>query len=162
MPAGGVCVSLLARAVGEEVGWRTPFPGGRGPAPAGGAADRLLAPRNPTAGSARPEGGLSTALFAGGRAGATLLLWAASLLTLLVMYLLLNWLPTLVVAKGYGPADGATASLAFNLVGIAGSLLLGLAADRGGVRLTMLAAYLALGAALWALGRPRSSGASWR
>jgi AAHS family 3-hydroxyphenylpropionic acid transporter len=152
MPAGGVCVSLLARAVGEEIGWRTLFL-------VGGALPLLVAPlialwlpeTRPT-GSAKSEGRLAEALFAGGRGGSTLLLWAASLLTLLVMYLLLNWLPTLVVAKGYGPADGATASLAFNAIGIVGSLVLGLTADRAGVRLTMLFAYLALGAALWSLG----------
>ena len=40
----------------------------------------------------------------------------------------------------------------FNSVGIVGSLVLGLTADRAGVRLTMLGAYLALGLALWSLG----------
>jgi AAHS family 3-hydroxyphenylpropionic acid transporter len=108
---------------------------------------------------AKSEAPLSEALFASGRGASTLLLWAASLLTLLVMYLLLNWLPTLVVAKGYGPADGATASLAFNAVGIVGSLVLGLTADRAGVRRTMLGAYLALGVALWSLGAAGQLGA---
>jgi AAHS family 3-hydroxyphenylpropionic acid transporter len=152
MPAGGVCVSLLARAAGEEIGWRTLFL-------AGGALPLLVTPlialwlpeTRPT-GSARSEGRLAETLFAEGRAGPTLLLWAASLLTLVVMYLLLNWLPTLVVAKGYGAADGASASLAFNAVGIVGSLALGLMADRVGVRVTVFGAYLALGAGLWGLG----------
>ena len=152
MPAGGVTVSLLARVVGEEIGWRTLFL-------VGGALPLLVAPliarwlpETRPAESAKSEGRLAEALFGGGRAGSTLLLWAASFLTLLVMYLMLNWLPLLVVAKGYGPADGASASLAFNAVGIVGSLVLGLTADRAGVRLTMLGAYLGLGAALWSLG----------
>jgi AAHS family 3-hydroxyphenylpropionic acid transporter len=152
MPAGGVCVSLLARAAGEEIGWRTLFL-------AGGALPLLVTPlialwlpETRPAGSGRSEGRLAETLFAEGRAGPTLLLWAASLLTLVVMYLLLNWLPTLVVAKGYGAADGASASLAFNAVGIVGSLALGLMADRVGVRVTVFGAYLALGAGLWGLG----------
>jgi AAHS family 3-hydroxyphenylpropionic acid transporter len=152
MPAGGVVVALLARAVGEDIGWRTLFL-------IGGILPLLLAPlialllpETRPARSAEPHAGLANALFAGGRAAPTLLLWGASLLTLVVMYLLLNWLPLLVVAKGHGAADGASASLAFNLLGVAGSLLLGVAADRAGLRWTMVAAYLALGAALWGLG----------
>jgi AAHS family 3-hydroxyphenylpropionic acid transporter len=72
---------------------------------------------------------------------------------------LLNWLPTLVVAKGFAPSDGASASLAFNLVGVVGSLVLGVAADRAGVRWTTLFAYLALGGALWGLGSAGGLGA---
>ncbi len=158
MPAGGVGVSLLARAVGEDVGWRTLFL-------IGGVLPLLLAPliawllpETRPAKSAEPHAGLASALFAGGRAAPTLLLWGASLLTLVVMYLLLNWLPLLVVGKGYGPADGASASLAFNFLGVVGSLLLGLAADRAGLRWTMIAAYLVLGAALWGLSRAAGLG----
>ncbi len=159
MPSGGVCVALLARMVGETLDWRTLFL-------IGGALPLLVAPlialRLPEtrpAQSVKAPGGLAHALFAEGRAAPTILLWASSLLTLVVMYLLLNWLPSLVVAKGYHPADGASASLVFNAVGVAGALLLGLAADRAGVRLTMLAAYLALGAALWGLGSSGGLGA---
>ncbi|MDB5425895.1 MAG: hypothetical protein JWQ29_3311 [Phenylobacterium sp.] len=152
MPAGGAGVALLARLAGEAMDWRTLFL-------VGGALPLLVAPlvalwlpeTRPAA--ARKVGpGLLSALFGQARAGPTLLLWAANLLTLVVMYLLLNWLPTLVVAKGHAAADGATAALAFNVIGVAGALLLGLAVDRAGVRWTMLAAYLALGAALWGLG----------
>jgi len=153
MPAGGVCVSLLARAVGDDIGWRTLFL-------IGGVLPLLLAPliawllpETRPAKTAEPHAGLANALFAGGRAAPTLLLWGASLLTLVVMYLLLNWLPLLVVGKGYGPADGASASLAFNFVGVIGSLLLGLSADRAGLRWTMVTSYLVLAVALWGLGR---------
>ena len=55
------------------------------------------------------------------------------MLTLAVTYLMLNWLPTLVIAKGLGPAVGSEASLVFNLTSIVGALLLGFAAvDRIG------------------------------
>jgi AAHS family 3-hydroxyphenylpropionic acid transporter len=152
MPAGGAAVALLARLAGDAIDWRMLFL-------VGGALPLLIAPlialllpETRPAGGPKSEHGLLIALFGGGRAGPTLLLWAANLLTLVVMYLLLNWLPTLVVAKGHTAGDGAAASLAFNLVGIAGALLLGVSADRTGVRWTMLASYLGLGAALWGLG----------
>jgi AAHS family 3-hydroxyphenylpropionic acid transporter len=95
--------------------------------------------------------GLGT-LFQEGRARSTLLLWTASFFSLLVLYLLLNWLPSLVVAKGHSPSDGAAAALAFNAVGVAGALLLGFAVDRFGVRWSMLGAYALLASALAALG----------
>jgi AAHS family 3-hydroxyphenylpropionic acid transporter len=97
------------------------------------------------------NGELARALFADRRLGPTLLLWIANVLTALALHLLLNWLPILVAAKGHSPADGATASLVFNVMGVVGALALGVAADRAGVRRTVLVAYLALGAALWAM-----------
>jgi AAHS family 3-hydroxyphenylpropionic acid transporter len=152
MPTGGASVALLARLTGETADWRMLFL-------IGGALPLLVAPliawllpETRPVDAPRSEHGLLGALFGEGRTGATLLLWSASLLTLLVMYLLLNWLPTLVVAKGHTAGDGAFASFSFNLVGIAGALLVGLATDRAGVRWTMLAAYVALAAALWGLG----------
>ena len=153
MPTGGAAVSLLARLAGEAVDWRMLFL-------VGGALPLLIAPliawllpETRPIGAEKSDRGLLNALFAEGRTGPTLLLWSASLLTLVIMYLLLNWLPSLVVAKGHTAGDGAAASLSFNLVGIAGALLVGLSTDRAGVRWSMLGAYAALGAALWGLGR---------
>ena len=55
-------------------------------------------------------------------------------------------------AKGHSGADGAAAALVFNVMGVVGALVLGVAADRAGARATTLIAYLALGAAMWAMG----------
>ena len=57
---------------------------------------------------------IHTALFGKGQAAPTVLLWLASLLTILFLYLMLNWLPSLVVAKGFSPGDGASAALALD------------------------------------------------
>ena len=152
MPAGGAAVSLLARLAGDHADWRALFL-------VGGALPLLIAPlvlwvlpetRPETA--PHLDHSLAKALFGEGRLGPTLLLWAASLLTLVVLHLLLNWLPILVAAKGHSAADGAAASLAFNLMGVVGALALGVAADRAGVRRTMMVGYLALGAAMWSIG----------
>jgi AAHS family 3-hydroxyphenylpropionic acid transporter len=152
MPAGGAAVSLVARLAGDHADWRVLFL-------VGGALPLLIAPLVlRVLPETRPEPtphldhSLAKALFGEGRLGPTLLLWAASLLTLVVRHLLLNWLPILVAAKGHSAADGAAASLAFNLMGVVGALALGVAADRAGVRRTMLAGYLGLGAAMWSIG----------
>ena len=152
MPAGGAAVSLLARLAGDHADWRVLFL-------VGGGLPLLIAPLVlRVLPETRPEPAphldhsLAKALFAEGRLAPTLLLWAASLLTLVVLHLLLNWLPILVAAKGHSAADGAAASLAFNLMGVVGALALGVAADRAGVRRTVLVGYLALGMAMWSIG----------
>jgi AAHS family 3-hydroxyphenylpropionic acid transporter len=91
---------------------------------------------------------VARALFAERRAIPTALVWAAFMLTLVVLYLALNWLPTLVIGKGLTPADGFAASMAFNVAGAVGSLLMGAAIDRLGWRWLLAAAYVALAAAM--------------
>jgi len=159
MPAGGAVVSLVARMMGDGLDWRAVFI-------AGGVIPLLLVPvivflLPETRPPAQPgaDRRVLRGLFAEGRAVPTLLLWTTNILTLLVLYLMLNWLPSLVVAKGHSPADGAVASLLFNLVGVAGALLLGLVVDRAGFRWSLLVAYAALAAAMFALGRSADVGA---
>ena len=158
MPAGGAAVSLLARMAGEPGDWRMLFL-------IGGGLPILIAPLVAWAlPETRPEPephldrSLARGLFGEGRLAPTLLLWTASLLTGLMLHLLLNWLPILVAAKGHSGADGASAALAFNLMGVVGALALGVAADRAGVRWTSLIAYLALGAAMWSMGAAAGTG----
>ena len=92
-------------------------------------------------------------LFGGGRAPATLLLWVVFLPTLLILYLILNWLPTLVAAKGGGRAAAPLASLSFNLASVAGALLIGWLVDRFSLRWPLTVAYAGLAIALVALSR---------
>ena len=82
----------------------------------------------------------------------TLLLWLTFLPTLLILYLMLNWLPTLVVAKGLDRAVAPQASLAFNWASVAGALLIGWLVDRFGPRWPLTLAYAGLIASLVALG----------
>ena len=148
MPLGGAAVSLLAGSMGGALDWRALFM-------VGGVLPLLISPLiawvlRETRPAAKDAGrvALADALFGEGRWAMTLLLWAANFLALVVMYLLLNWLPTLVAAMGHTAADGAHASLAFNLSAVAGALLLGVSADRLGARNPLTVAFLALGAAL--------------
>ena len=70
-------------------------------------------------------GGSFLALFADGRARRTALLWASFLLELLLLYLLLNWLPTLLVGDGFSRAQAAGAQIGFNLGGVFSAVLIG-------------------------------------
>jgi AAHS family 3-hydroxyphenylpropionic acid transporter len=160
MPAGGAVVSLLARLAGAGLDWRAIFlAGGLAPLVVLPAVYFLLPETRPAPDPAADRRLVAALFGTGRRAAATLLLWIAFLLTLVVLYLLLNWLPTLVIAKGLSPADGAAASLSFNLVSIPGAMLLGVVADRFGFRAPLLATYLALAATMEGLAYAHGAGA---
>ncbi|MBR1177178.1 MFS transporter [Bradyrhizobium sp. KB893862 SZCCT0404] len=104
------------------------------------AAASLLLRLNPAAGVSKtssfvvadpPATGFPvTHLFLEGRAAMTALLWAAFFMNLLVMYFLVNWLPSLLKASGL-PINIAILSTAIlNLGGVLGALTLGRMADR--------------------------------
>ena len=153
MPAGGASSALFAAFAFDHFDWRSIFL-------VGGLLPLLLLPAliflmpetrgaKPAA-AVPPEGGVAT-LFGGGRALVTLLLWLTFGLTLLVLYLLLNWLPSLVTARGLPASAGAQAAMAFNLASVAGALALGRIVDRIGARAPVAMAYLGLLAAMLGL-----------
>lgn len=151
LPAGGSLVALMAQSLGEGLGWRTIFL-------IGGALPILLAPIIAlTLPETRPvhdpaaDRRILHGLFAERRAVTTLLIWLLFGLDLLITYLLLNWLPTLVVAKGFPPTAGAAASLWFNGLSIVGALVLGWAADRFGYRGPAILMFVLLAGALFGL-----------
>ncbi len=88
------------------------------------------------------------ALFEQGRAAPTALLWLTFFPTLLILYLLLNWLPTLAAAQGLDGAAAPRASMAFNWGSIPGALIFGFLVDKLGPRWPLAAAYVALIASL--------------
>jgi AAHS family 3-hydroxyphenylpropionic acid transporter len=157
-PLGGGSAALLTQVLPPDFDWRTLFI-------IGGVLPVLLVPAlkwllpetlnragpdaHPSRGAARVP--VMLALFGQGRAGPTLLLWLTFFPTLLILYLLLNWLPTLAVAKGLDRSVAPQASLAFNFGSIAGALLLGWLVDRLGPRWPLTLSFVALIAALLAL-----------
>ncbi|WP_161813929.1 3-(3-hydroxy-phenyl)propionate transporter MhpT [Steroidobacter agaridevorans] len=152
MPLGGGTSALLTQLLPPDFDWRLLFE-------IGGVLPLLLAPTiyflmtetltKSAAGAPRTD--IVSALFADGRTPATLLLWLAFLPTLLILYLILNWLPTLVVANGLDRAVAPQASLAFNFASVAGALFFGHLVDRMDTRWPMTFAYLGLIVALVAL-----------
>ena len=83
------------------------------------------------------------ALFHEGRARKTSLVWVAFFTNLLVMYFLVNWLPSLIRSAGF-PLDVAILSTALlNLGGVVGGIVLGQLIDRRNPYLILGSAYAA-------------------
>ena len=129
LPLGGAIAGLLA--LGERLGWgwRTIFiVGGLPPILLAVALGRdgLRGGAAPAATRGGSRGEPVAAILWRGRQGATTaLLWTGFFCTNLVLFLLLNWLPSLIVAMGFTGAQASGASIGFNLAGGAGALLLG-------------------------------------
>jgi AAHS family 3-hydroxyphenylpropionic acid transporter len=88
-----------------------------------------------------PRQGFLFALFGDQRSARTLLLWIAFFLSLLSMYLLLNWLPTLLVSRGMSKADASFVQLSFNLLGALGSISTGLLMDLTSLSKVVIGAF---------------------
>lgn len=138
-PFGGAVVSLISLAIGPDH-WQWIFI-------IGGIAPLMLAPvmvkmlpESPAflqmratlrSGSAVPGSvamvrpGNFRALFTEGRAICTVLLWTSFFFGLLTLYLLLNWLPTLLQSAGFSKAQAAGAQIGFNLGGALAAVLAG-------------------------------------
>ncbi len=156
-PLGGAAASLVAAAVGPTH-WRWVFVAG-GLLPLAVAAvwhvARIDSPATHTAASvassARPS--MVDVAFADGRAAPSLLLWAASFASLLLLYLLLNWLPLLLVGLGLPPARAALAQVTFNLLGALGAIVVGTRLDGRTRTWAVASAFGALVASLFVLAR---------
>ena len=133
MPLGGAVISLISLLVPAS-GWRTLFV-------VGGVLPLVLAPlmwwrlpestgfRLSQRESGMPRRGSFAAVFADGRATRTILLWISFFLELLLLYALLNWLPTLLLAHGATRGQAAVAQIGFNLGGVFAALAVGVALE---------------------------------
>lgn len=154
MPAGGGSGGLLVQCLGADFDWRLLFA-------IGGVLPLLLFPAIakilPETGGRRQTQSrsplaLMQALFGGERLGLTLLLWMVFLPTLTILYLILNWLPTLMAAKGFSGTVPALATMLFNYGSVIGAWVFGRWVDRFGVRGPLGFSYAALILCLLALG----------
>lgn len=152
MPLGGGSSALLTQLLPPDFDWRVLFiVGGIFPLLLAPALHFFMAETLQRQEAKAPRTNVWKALFGEGRGAATALLWLAFLPTLLILYLILNWLPTLVVAKGMDRAVAPQASLMFNFGSVAGALLFGWLVDRLDARWPLTIAYAGLIGALYAL-----------
>ncbi len=134
IPFGGVIASLIGVLLAGDAEWRHIFY-------VGGAGPLLLVPvlavllpesraYLDVAGTRAARASVAHTLFGGGRASATLALWVSYFCTLIVLYFLLNWLPSLMAARGLDRAHVGLVQVAFNVGGGLGALGIGAALDR--------------------------------
>ena len=82
-------------------------------------------------------------LFSPGYAGTTIALWITCFMSLLVVYLLTGWLPTLMKDAGLSISAAANVTAMFQVGGTIGAILIGWIMDRGHPSRVIGAAYLA-------------------
>ena len=155
VPLGGALAAVVAMFSSEH--WQTTFI-------IGGLAPLLAVPlmilllpessafrqQRDTPHGARPSTG--QALFGEGRARTTLALWLSYFFTLTVMYMLLNWLPSLLLEQGFSKPQAGMVQMLFNIGGALGSLLGGVLLDRCNAVKVVLGVYAGLLAALAGVG----------
>jgi MFS transporter, AAHS family, 3-hydroxyphenylpropionic acid transporter len=158
MPTGGAAAALIGFSAGPGGDWRTVFY-------VGGIAPLVLAPimvallpesslfrqARSAAASARGQLGIFHTLFDRSRARQTILLWISFFFTAVMTHLLLNWLPNLMVAKGFSKPEAFLIQIGFNLAAAIGSVVLGWLMQRRPNRLLLFVCYAGLAAALLAI-----------
>ncbi|MDG3439256.1 3-(3-hydroxy-phenyl)propionate transporter MhpT [Nitrospirillum amazonense] len=148
MPLGGALAAVMALRGGHG-DWQTVFW-------MGGVAPLALLPILAVALPAfcvapaadTPRQGIVQALFAPGRRVDTGALWLGSFFALLVLYLLLNWLPVLLLSRGLPRTLVLGVQIVFNMGGACGSGIAGQLMDRVDRRLAVIVIFLALALAL--------------
>ena len=155
LPLGGASAGALV-AAGSSLEWRSVFiVGGIGPLLLMFLLVGLPDSRSTATPAAQPgtdsEHNRSAAGLFGARAGSTLLLWTSYFFTLLTVYLLLNWLPSLLVAKGYTRTQGAVCAIILNVGAAVGSIILGRLSDGGHPKSILVVTYAGMLAALVAI-----------
>ncbi len=146
MPFGGALSSAVA--AGAEWRWIFYF---------GGAAPLVLAilmtlalAESPDFLHARRASGSRTrasfvwALTGEGRSPATLFLWVSAFCALMGLYVLLNWLPSLLGEKGLSKHDASLTTMLFNTGGGLGVIALALLMERARRSLVVVAWYASL------------------
>lgn len=95
---------------------------------------------------------LALVLSAGSRRR-TLLLWLSCFMSLVIYYLMTNWMPTLFREAGFSVERGALLAALFPLGGLLGNLAAGKLMDRFDANRTIVIAYMLAGVLVIAVGR---------
>jgi MFS transporter, AAHS family, 3-hydroxyphenylpropionic acid transporter len=147
-PAGAIIVGFISLA--QDWRWVFYF-GGVGPLLALPAIFILVkAGRTRTSDAAELTLNISTkqVLFGDGRAKGTLLIWLISFCTILASYVMLNWLPSLLILQGFSQQQSHVAAIVYSFGGIFGNVAVGLLMDRGFARSAYMITYIGVAACI--------------
>ena len=153
MPFGAALAAVIGIVSPGDASWRHIFyVGGIGPI----LTLPLLAlflkeSTNFIAASSREAAGVTHALWKKGRASTTIALWTSYLGTLIVLYFLMNWLPSMVVSRGLTRVQASVVQMMFNIGGGIGAIVIAGLMDRIGKRPVVVGMYVGIAAALLAL-----------
>ena len=150
-PLGGMLVAVVGAVGVPHFGWPLIFQiGGIAPLLVSPLAFLMLIESRRSHDRDSPRIPLRT-LFSGELRLATPLLCFACALTLIAFYLLMNWLPAILVGKGFRADFAPWAALAFSFGNLVSAGTVGLLIDRFGMRWPAVGLYLLLAADLLAL-----------
>ena len=96
--------------------------------------------------------GVVQGLFHNGAALPTALIWVSYFFTLMVVYILINWLPSLVIGQGFTGRQASWVMLALQIGAAAGTLFLGWVMDRLAAWALSALIYIGILVSLTALG----------
>jgi AAHS family 4-hydroxybenzoate transporter-like MFS transporter len=102
-----------------------------------------------------------TELLRGSYRKGTILLWLVFILNMFVLYLLVNWLPTLLTAQGWSPSQAPKGAVMIQAGGVIGGLILSWYVDRGKTVRSMISAYAITALAFGLFTILPSHGPSW-
>ena len=156
MPLGGALAAAIG-LTGTEETWKTVFY-------VGGVGPLLIVPllywslpessafrAQKISGSAKGRADWK-GLFQNDTAKPTILLWVGFFFTLMVLFILQNWLPTLLRGLGFSRVEATTVQIVLNVGGALGALFLGRLLDRWNVTFLVVLMYCGILVALAALG----------
>ncbi|WP_233886672.1 3-(3-hydroxy-phenyl)propionate transporter MhpT [Paraburkholderia flagellata] len=138
MPLGGALAALIGVLSAGDTEWRHIFyAGGVGPLvvaplilaclPESAAYEAAASRAQSTQGGPPPTWRV---LFGEGRAAVTAQIWISFFCTLIVLYFLLNWLPSLIVSRGLTRSQASVTQIFFNVGSVIGVLGIGMLMDR--------------------------------
>jgi MFS transporter, AAHS family, 4-hydroxybenzoate transporter len=91
----------------------------------------------------------------------TLLLWLVFILNMFILYILVNWLPTLLRTQGWSAANASQGTGMIQAGGVFGGIFISWCVDRGRTVMGMITAYMVTAVAFGLFAVLSSSGFSW-